>query len=174
MSTSQRRPARHYPRLWLRTPLGAGPTGLSPASSLRRPAHTTTPSDSLSAARHFPGAPVIDRPAPESPQDQGRGGPLQFPRHPSARSTSPTPEGSSAPAPGSQAPSMAFAKSTQARHPLFPAEAGAFTTLQTSLHAADRTVALPRFDPGLSTGPGGLATGDPGVSPGWTPTSWMP
>jgi hypothetical protein len=35
------RPARHYPRLWLRTPLGAGPTGLSPASSLRRPAHTT-------------------------------------------------------------------------------------------------------------------------------------
>ena len=51
-------------------------------------------------------------------------------------------------------PSMAFAKSTQARHPLFPAEAGAFTTLQTSLHAADRTVAPPRFDPDLSTGPG--------------------
>jgi hypothetical protein len=35
------RPARHYPRLWLRTPLGVGPTGLSPASSMRRPAHTT-------------------------------------------------------------------------------------------------------------------------------------
>jgi hypothetical protein len=33
---SQHRPARHYPRLRLRTPLGAGPTGLSPASSLRR------------------------------------------------------------------------------------------------------------------------------------------
>jgi hypothetical protein len=40
---SQQRPARHYPRLRLRTPLGAGPTGLSPASSLRRPAHTTEP-----------------------------------------------------------------------------------------------------------------------------------
>ena len=36
------RPARHYPRLWLRTPLGVGPAGLSPASSMRRPAHTTS------------------------------------------------------------------------------------------------------------------------------------
>ena len=43
---SQQRPARHYPRLRLRTPLGAGPTGLSPASSLRRPAHTTSRSAS--------------------------------------------------------------------------------------------------------------------------------
>jgi hypothetical protein len=39
------RPARHYPRLWLRTPLGIGPTGLSPASNTRRPAHTTSLSD---------------------------------------------------------------------------------------------------------------------------------
>jgi hypothetical protein len=42
---------------------------------------------------------------------------------------------------------MAFAKSTQARHPLPPATAGALTTLQTSHHAADRSVAPPRFDP---------------------------
>ncbi len=59
---------------------------------------------------------------------------------------------------------MAFAQSTQARHPLFPAFAGALTTLQTSLHAADWSVAPPRFDPGLSTGIGGFTTGDPGVS----------
>jgi len=50
--------------------------------------------------------------------------------------------------------------------------AGALTTLQTSLHAADRPVAPPRFDPGLSTGPGGFATGDPGVSPDRTLTGW--
>ncbi len=79
---------------------------------------TTTPSDSLSATRHFPGPPVIDEPRSGPPQGPGRGGPLQFPRHPSGRSTSPTPEGSSTPAPGSQTSSMAFAKSTQARHPL--------------------------------------------------------
>jgi hypothetical protein len=53
------RPARHYPRLWLRTPLGAGPTGLPPASNTASPARTTTRSDCLSTARHFPGSPVI-------------------------------------------------------------------------------------------------------------------
>ena len=68
---------------------------------------------------------------------------------------------------------MAFAKSTQARLPLFPAHAGAFTTLQTSLYAADRPFAPPRFDPGLSTGPGGFATEDPGVSPDRTLTGWL-
>ena len=56
-----------------------------------------------------------------SPQDRGRGGPLQFPRCPSDRSTSPTPGGPSAPAPGSLVPSVAFAKSTQARLLHFPA-----------------------------------------------------
>ena len=35
------RPARHYPRLWLRTPLGVGPAGLQPARNMRRPARTT-------------------------------------------------------------------------------------------------------------------------------------
>ena len=48
------RPARHYPRLWLRTPLGVGPTGLSPASNTRRPAHTTQSSDLCWAIDHRP------------------------------------------------------------------------------------------------------------------------
>jgi hypothetical protein len=71
-------------------------------------------------------------------------------------------------------PSMAFAKSTQARLPHFPAQGReSLTTLQTSLHAADRPVAPPRFDPGLSTEAGGFATGDPGVSPDRTLTGWL-
>ncbi len=70
-------------------------------------------------------------------------------------------------------PSMAFAQSTQARLPLFLLIAEALTTLQTSLHAADRSVAPPRFDPGLSTEAGGFATGDPGVSPDRTFTGWL-
>ena len=36
-----------------------GPAGLPPARNMRRPAHTMAPSDSLSAAWAFPGAPVI-------------------------------------------------------------------------------------------------------------------
>ncbi len=68
--------------------------------------------------------------------------------------------------------SMAFTKSTQARHPLTCQTAESLTALQTSLDAADRPVAPPRFDPGLSTGPGGFTTGDPGVSPNRTLTGW--
>ena len=68
--------------------------------------------------------------------------------------------------------SMAFTKSTQARHPLTCQTAESLTTLQTSLHAADRPVAPPRFDPGLSTGPGGFTTEDPGISPDRTHTGW--
>ena len=49
-----------------------------------------------------------------------------------------------------------------ARH-IKPSELS-LTTLQTSLHA-DRPFAPPRFDPGLPTGPGGIATADPGISP---------
>ena len=48
---------------------------------------------------------------------------------------------------------------------------GPFTTLQTTFHNADRPVAAPRFDPGLSTGPGGFTTEDLGVSPDRTFTS---
>ena len=68
---------------------------------------------------------------------------------------------------------MAFAKSTQARLPHFPGYPGTFTTLQTSFHNADRPVAPPRFDPGLSTGPGGFTTENLGVSPDRTFTGWL-
>ena len=123
--------------------------------------------------RPLPGVTGYRQTRSRPPQGRGRVGPLQFPRQPSHRSTSPTPEGSSTSAPGSQMSSMAFAKSTQARHPHFPAHAGALTTLQTSLHVADRPVAPPRFDPGLSTGPGGFTTRDPDVSPNRTHTGWL-
>ncbi len=55
-----------------------------------------------------------------------------------------------------------------------PAHTGALTTLQASLHAADRPFAPPRFAAGLSTDNGGLATRDPGVSPDRTHTGWLP
>ena len=62
--------------------------------------------------------------------DRGRDGSPGFPRRPFARSTPNTPEGSSAPAPGPRAPSMAFAVLAPARHPLFPRpKAGSLTTL---------------------------------------------
>src|ERR1019366_217922 len=48
------------------------------------------------------------------------------------------------------------------------------TTLQASLHVADWSVAPPRFEPGLSTTHGGIATGDLGVSPDRTRTGWLP
>ena len=106
-----------------------------------------------------------------SPQDRGRGGPLQFPRQPSDRSTSPTPEGSSAPAPGSLVPSMAFAKSTQARLPPCPAHGGKPSRrcrlrfmLRTGqlLHPASTPASQPT--PGASL-PGTLASPRTGLSP---------
>lgn len=99
---------------------------LSCPSSLLRPPPTRLPL----GCRPLPGVTGYRQARSRPPQGQGRGGPLQFPRHPSDRSTSPTPEGPSPPAP-------------------------------------------PRFDPGLSTGPGGFATGDPGVSPDRTSTGWL-
>src|SRR4029453_4081476 len=66
---------------------------------------TTTPSDSLVAARHFPVVAGYRRARFPDPQTRGHRGPLQFPRHPSDHSTPPTPEGSLAPAPRSQLPS---------------------------------------------------------------------
>ena len=126
---------------------------------------TITPSDSLLAASHFPGAPVIDRFAPGLRFDQGQGGPLQFPRQLCVRSTSrDAREGSSTPVPDSLVSSMAFARNTRARLPLPPAFAEAFTTLQNSLYAADRTFGPPRFDPDISIKPGGFPTKDSGVS----------
>src|SRR5215218_10909526 len=85
---------------------------------------------------------------------------LQFPRHPSDHSTPPTPEGSLAPAPGSQVPSMAFATGMQARLPLGPLARGFLTTPQASLHAADWPVApRPASTPGSRPTPGVLLPG---------------
>lgn len=69
---------------------------------------------------------------------------------------------------------MAFAPQVRARLPLLPGHPGKMTTLQTSLHAADRPVAPPRFAAGLSTDAGNFATGDPGVSPDRTHTGRLP
>ena len=80
--------------------------------------HYYDPSDSLSAAGHFPGSPVLGRHASRRPQRRGRGGPPQFPGQPSDRSTPPTPEGPSTPAPETQVSSMAFAVAESARLPL--------------------------------------------------------
>jgi hypothetical protein len=104
---------------------------------------TTTPSDSLVAARHFPVVAGYRQALLPGPAARGHRGPLQFPRHPSDRSTPSTPEGSWAPAPGSLVPSMAFASGIQARLPLGPLTRGFLTTLQASLDAADRSVARP-------------------------------
>jgi hypothetical protein len=110
---------------------------------------TTTPSDSLVAAHHFPVVAGYRQALLPGPAARGHRGPLQFPRHPSDRSTPPTPEGSWAPAPGSLVPSMAFASGIQARLPLGPLTRGFLTTLQASLHAADRPVARPVSRGGL-------------------------
>ena len=61
---------------------------------------------------------------------------------------------------------MAFAKSTQARLLLALLSQESLTTLQASLHVADRSVALPRSRPGLSATPGGFATGGSWHLPG--------
>jgi hypothetical protein len=121
---------------------------------------TTTPSDSLVAARHFPVVAGYRRARFPDPQTRGHRGPLQFPRHPSGHSTPPTPEGSLAPAPGSQVPSMAFATGMQARLPLGPLARGFLTTPQASLHAADWPVALrPASTPGSRPRPGAALPG---------------
>src|SRR5215207_8350698 len=103
---------------------------------------------------------VIGGPASQAPQARGHRGPLQFPRHPSDHSTPPTPEGSWAPAPGSQVPSMAFATGMQARLPLGPLARGFLTTPQASLDAADRPVApRPASTPGSRPTPGAALPG---------------
>src|SRR5215212_3937528 len=86
--------------------------------------------------------------------------PALSPRHPSDHSTPPTPEGSLAPAPGSQVPSMAFATGMQARLPLGPLARGFLTTPQASLDAADWPVApRPASTPGSRPTPGAALPG---------------
>ena len=112
------------------------------------------------------------------PQTRGQGGPLQFPRQPSDRSTPHAPGGSWAPAPGSLVPSVAFAHPTRTRLLLGPARAGVFvTTLQASRDVADWPVARPhqgrrcsastagsRPPPGAAL-PGTLASPRTGLTP---------
>ena len=87
------------------------------------------------------------------PQATGPRRASPVPRTTIRRSTPPTPEGSSAPAPGSQTPSMAFAVAATGSAPSFPAHTGErLTTLQASLDAADRHESLhPASHAGLST-----------------------
>lgn len=69
---------------------------------------------------------------------------------------------------------MAFARPQRARLPFAPLARAEMTTLQGSLHAADRPVALAsRFDDGISPSAGDRAIGDPGVSPDETRTRWL-
>src|SRR6266540_1153665 len=97
--------------------LRSGRVVLSRPSSLLRPPPTPSRPSATSRPWVFPG-----------PQTRGRGGPLQFPRHPSDRSTPHAPGGSCAPAPGSLVPSVAFANPSQARLPLDPARTGVLVT----------------------------------------------
>jgi hypothetical protein len=77
-------------------------------------------------------------------------------------------------APRSQTPSLAFTSLREVRLPLCPGFPGRLTTLQASLDVADRPLAPPRFDAGISTDAGGFATGDLGVSPDRTFTGRLP
>jgi len=122
----------------------------------------------------FPGVTGYSQTCSRPPQGRGRVGPLQFPRQPSDRSTSPTPGG---PSPvrskDPKTASMAFAKSTQARHPTFPSHPGSLSRRcrlrfmlrpASLLHPASTPVSQP--DPGASL-PGTLASPRTGTRTGW-------
>ena len=142
---------------------------------------TTTPSDCLSAAGHFPGITGYRPTHSLGRRPTGRGGSLQFPRQPSDRSTPTTPEGSSPPAPGSLAASMAFALPSQARHPLGPPHGGfgndahrlRFMLRTGQSLAPSQGLRRSAFDNGISAAAGSRATRDPGVSPDRTHTGWL-
>jgi hypothetical protein len=181
MPTSDHRDARScHARRGITPAFGYGPRlgsvrldfhQLAPCAARRTLRPPPTPSWPPTTSRWLP---VIGVLASRAPQTRGHGGPLQFPRHPSDHSTPPTPEGSLAPAPGSQVPSMAFATGMQARLPLGPLARGFLTTPQASLDAADWPVALrPASTPGSRPTPGPRYR-DPGVSPGRTHTGWLP
>ena len=133
------------------------------------------PSDSLWATHHFPGAPVIGRTCFPTPAGPGPRRASPVPATPFCPFHVPYAGGffgicSRFPDAFHGLRQIHTGSAPSLSHP----SAGALTTLQTSLHAADRTVASPRFDPGLSTGPGGFTTGDPGISPDRTSTGWLP
>lgn len=103
-----------------------------------------------------------DRPACR-PKFPGRVGPLQFPRQPSGRSTSPTPEGLHHPLQDLRCLPWPSPNPHRLGSLLSLLAQESFTTLQTSLHAADRSFPPPRFDGGLSTDAGGSR---------WRATPW--
>jgi len=70
-------------------------------------------------------------------------------------------------------PSMAFAQIPRARLSLYLHMQIHLTTLQASLHVADRQVDSPRFDVGISANTGSFTTGELGFSPDRTFTGWL-
>jgi len=68
---------------------------------------------------------------------------------------------------------MAFAQIRRARLSLYLLTQIRLTTLQASLHVADRQVDTPCFDAGISTNAGGITTGELGFSPDRTYTGWL-
>src|SRR5919106_4634364 len=93
---------------------------------------------------HFVFAPrqAVKIEAPSRPLAPRPGSCPLVPRNPSDRSTPPYAGGPSAPALGSQVPSVAFAPQVRARLPWSLLTQGKMTTLQASLDAADRPVAI--------------------------------
>src|ERR671924_982316 len=113
----------------------------------------------LGRPHHFPGSPVIGgHRFPPPRRRRGRDGSPGFPGRPSARSTPNTPEGSSAPAPGPRALSVAFAVDEPARLPLPPAsrQDSVTTLVRASLALQTARSIPPRFAPGLSATHGGI------------------
>lgn len=170
------RPARHYPRLWLRTPLGVGPTGLPPASNTASPARTTARSDSRSPARRFPGSPVIDahRFPPHRSDGDETGLPSSQDDHPHVQRPirrrvlrRPLPDPRRLPWPSPSRDRLGT---------LYPAHTdGCLTTLaQASLTLQTARSHPLRFAPSLSTTHGSIATRDPDISPGRTHTGRPP
>src|SRR6266511_2769403 len=104
-------------------------------------------------------------------------GVVSYPYGPIACSTPKAPlsrrfDGRVSPSAGRQLPGC-LATTRAGLSPASPSQLGS-AHLQASLHAADRSVAPPRFAPGFSATHGGFSTGDPGVSPGRTRTGWLP
>ena len=136
---------------------------------------TTTRSDCRSTTQPFPGFAGYRRrhrfPPPR--RRRGRDGSPEFPGRPSARSTPNTPEGSSAPAPGTKSAFHGLRRASNRLGTLSspPERRVRLTTLaQASLTLRTARSHPPRFAPDLSITHGGIATRDPGISPDRTHT----
>ncbi len=113
--------------------------------------------------------------ASRRPRRRGRGGSPQFPGRPFARSTPirrrvprrPLPDPGRLPWPSPCMDRLGSLLTRPRAGPLDDAYTGFATRCRPRAHP-------PRFAPGLSTAHGGIATGDPGVSPDRTHTGWPP